>query len=326
MIITLKSILGWLSQIVFELFAKIDKFPGFMKGNLIELLGVLIASVLVAVFSTLYIDKKREVQKVKARVLDMRLEQYNVIRSFFEEQSKTITFPENVDDIKNNLANIGLMLDDNDECYCSQGISTEQKVKKVLDKLETLVMRGLYILDDDVLGMLLQIKIYIMNLNIFSIILNGYYDNKKNNNKITLDVKRKEEIAKDKKLVQTITSEDIIQISDFYYHNLSILLNNEYQKMIEKLQKMLMQKSSKPKFERKEKNYRKIRTRQRLQKKALRNKILKSKFPQLIMALASFNSAYFQETDEQREKTIKIFLDYSKEILEWKDKGKLHNN
>lgn len=314
-------IVDWFSHTVSEFSAAVNKLPDFMVGNLIELLGVLFASVLVAIFSTLFVDKRREIQKVKARVLDMRLEQYDAIRSFVEDQSKTAAFPENIDAVKNNFEISGLSLKDNEDCYSSKGIATEQKINKSLVELENLIMNGLYVLDDDVLGMLLQIKIYIVNLNMFSGILRGYYDNKENNSKRTLGDNRREENNEDKKEIKIVTSEDIDQISECYFQHLSILLNNEYQNMIEKLQEMVIHKASKPKFERKEKNYRKIKTRQRLQSKALDKTILRNKFPQLIHALASLCSAYFQESEEQRDNTLKGFFAYAVDILRWQDKG-----
>lgn len=319
-------IFGWFSHVASEFSALIDKLPDFMVGNLIELLGVLFASVLVAIFSTLFVDKKREIQKVKARVLDMRLEQYDDIRSFVEEQSKTTAFPENIDAVKNNFEISGLSLKDNENCYSSQGIATEQKISQALLKLENLTMNGLYILDDDVLGMLLQIKIYIMNLNMFSTILRGYYGDKEIVCKRILQDNGRKENNEDEKELNIATSEDINQISDFYFHHLSILLNDEYQKMIEKLQKMIIHKASKPKFERKEKNYRKIKTRQRLQNEALGKTILMDQFPQLIHALASLSSAYFQESEEQRDNTLKKFFAYAVDILGWQDKGTEHKN
>ena len=246
-------IVGWFSHTVSEFSAAVNKLPDFMVGNLIELLGVLFASVIVAIFSTLFVDKRREIQKVKTRVLDMRLEQYDAIRSFVEDQNKTAAFPENIDAVKNNFEISGLSLKDNENCYSSQGIATEQKITQALFELENLIMNGLYVLDDDVLGMLLQIKIYIVNLNMFSGILRGYYDNKENNSKKTLGDNRREENNEDKKEIKIVTSEDIDQISECYFQHLSILLNNEYQNMIEKLQEMVIHKASKPKFERKEK-------------------------------------------------------------------------
>lgn len=312
-------IVGWFSHMASEFSALINKLPDFMIGNLIELLGVLVASVLVAIFSTLYIDKKREIQKVKARVLDMRLEQYDAIRTFVEGQSKTTAFPENVDAMKSNFEISGLSLKDNENCYSSQGIASEQKIGQVLVQLENLTMNGLYILDDDVLGMLLQIKIYIMNLNMFSIILRGYYDNKEYGSKKILGENRREGNDIDEKEVKVTITEDINQISEFYFHHLSILLNNEYQNVIEKLQEMVIHKSSKPKFERKEKNYRKIKTRRRLQNKALDKTILMNKFPQLIHALASLSSAHFQESEEQRDSTLKGFFAYVVVILGWQE-------
>ena len=89
--------------------------------------------------------------------------------------------------------------------------------------------------------------------------------------------------------------------------------------MIEKLQKMVIRKASKPKFERKEKNYRKIKTRQRLLDKALDNTILANKFPNLIHALALLYSAYFQESEEQRNNTLKEFFAYAVDILGWQE-------
>ena len=305
-------IFGWFSHVTSEFSVTINKLPDYMVGNLIELMAVLFASILVAIFSTLFVDKKREIQKVKARVLDLRLEQYEDIRAFVEDQRKTAAFPENIDAVKNNFQISGLSFKGNENCYSSQGIATGQKISQALFELENLTIKGLYILDDDVLGMLLQIKIYIMNLNMFSKILRGYYGNK--------------EYDKDQEKVKIITPKDINQISDFYFHHISIFLNNEYQNMIGKLQKMVIKKASRPKFEHKEKNYRKIKTRQRLQNKALDKTLLMNKFPQLIQALALLSSEYFQETEEQRSNTLKEFFEYVIDILKWQDKGTTHIN
>lgn len=317
--ILVEIIVGWFSHIASEFLALINKLPDFMIGSLVELLGILVASILVAVFSTLYVDKKREIQKVKARVLDMRLEQYDAIRTFVEGQRKTMAFPENADAVKSNFEISGLSLKDNENCYSSKGIASEQKIGQVLVRLENLTMNGLYILDDDVLGMLLQIKIYIKNLNMFSIILRGYYDNKEDGSKKILGENRREGNNSDEKEVKITITDDINQISEFYFHHLSILLNNEYQNMIEKLQEMVVHKSSKPNFERKEKNYRKIKTRRRLQNKALDKTILKNKFPELIHALALLSSAHFQESEEQRDRTSREFLAYAISIIGWQE-------
>lgn len=307
---------GWFSRVASELATSINKLPDFMVGNLVELLAVLLASVLVAIFSTLIVDKKRVIQRVKARVLDLRLEQYDAIRSFVGEQTKTAAFPENIDDLKNNLEISGLSLKGNEYGYSSKGIASEQTIKQALTELENLTMDGLYVLDDDVLGMLLQIKIYILNLNMFSTILHGYYDNKEN---VRYVVGNRQENNEGPKEVKPATADDINQISELYFHHLSILLNNEYQNMIERLQEMVIHKASKPKFERKEKNYRKIKTRRRLQDKALDKTILKSKFPQLLHALASLCSAYFQESEEYRDNTIKEIFSYAVDILGWQE-------
>lgn len=313
-----EHISGWFSRVASEFATSINKLPDFMVGNLVELLAVLLASVLVAIFSTLIVDKKRVIQRVKARVLDLRLEQYDAIRSFVEEQTKTAAFPENIDNLKNNLEISGLSLKGNENCYSSKGIATEHKISQALNELENLTMDGLYILDDDVLGMLLQIKIYILNLNMFSLILRGYYDNKENVRKEIL-VGNRQENNEDEKEAKAATTDDINQISEIYFHHLSILLNNEYQNMIEKLQEMIIHKASKPKFERKEKNYRRIKTRRRLQNKALDKTILRRKFPQLLHALASLCSAYFQESEEQRDNTIKKIFSYAVDILGWQE-------
>lgn len=208
---------------------------------------------------------------------------------------------------------------DNENCYSSKEIANEQRISQALVELENLTMDGLYILDDDVLGMLLRIKIYILNLNIFSSILRGYYDNKENVSKEILVGNRQENNEDEKEVKIAATTDDINQISELYFHHLSILLNNEYQNMIEKLQEMVIDKASKPKFERKERNYRRIKTRRRLQDKALDKTILRSKFPQLVHALASLCSAYFQESEEQRDITLKGFFSYAVDILGWQE-------
>lgn len=272
----------------------IANLPHFMLGNILDLFGVLLASIFISVFSTLVIDKKRIIRKVQARVLDLRLEQYDDIRNFIKDQTEIKMFPENCKLIKENLQISNLSLEGNNNCCSSYGISTPEKIKGALFKLENLSMNGLYILDDDVLGMILQVKIYIKNLDFFNIILNGYYDTKKQP-----------------------TDEELKEIGKFYFHHLSILLNNEYQTMIKKLQKLIIEKSSKPKFEHKEKDYRKVKTRQNLQTKALEKTILMNRFPHLIHGLASLYSAHFNETEEERSNTIKSFLEYTMDIAKW---------
>lgn len=313
-----KNIFGWFSHLTAEFAVLINKLPDFMIGSLVELLGVLLASVIIALFTTMVVDKKREIEKVKAKVLDLRLKQYDDIRLFVQDQIKIAAFPENVDDIKSNFEIGGLSIKGNESCHSSQGIASEQKINQALVELENLIMNSLYVLDDDVLGMILQVKIYIVNLNMFSIILRGYYDNKRNSKKKTLEYNGEEETDEDRKDAEVVTEDDINQISELYFHHLSILLNNEYQDMIEKLQEMIMFKASKPKFERKEKNYRKIKTRRRLQNKALNKTILKKRFPELIHVLGSLSSAYFNESEEQSGNTLKGFFTYAVSIIEWK--------
>lgn len=297
--IILENASSWFFNANFEFMESINNLPGFMVGNILELLGILLASVIVAILSTLFVDKRRVIQKVKARVLDMRLEQYEEIRALVEEHSKMTVSPENSEMIKSNFMICDLSLTGNENCYSSREIATEERITQALFKLENLTMNGLYILDDDVLGMLLQIKIYIKNLVVFSVILRGYY------------------VKIEKEREKIVTAEDINQILDLYFNDLSILLNNEYQNMIKKLQNMVIGKAAKPKFERKEKNYRKFKTRQRFQIKALNKTILVKKIPQLLDALALLNSAYLQESEEQRDKTIKELRNYAYDILRW---------
>ena len=109
-----------------------NKLPDFMIGYLLELMGVLLASIFVAIFSILFIDKKKEIQKVKARVLDLRLEQYGDIRAFVATQRKISAFPENIENVKYNLELSGLYLEGNENHYSSLGLATEQNINKSL--------------------------------------------------------------------------------------------------------------------------------------------------------------------------------------------------
>ena len=45
--------------------------------------------------------------------------------------------------------------------------------------------------------------------------------------------------------------------------------------------------------------------------------ILITKFPQLLHALASLSSAYFQESEEERDNTLEEFFTYAVNIIEW---------
>lgn len=272
-----------------------DKLPSFMWANILNLLGVLIASIIGSIFSTFIVDRKKIIRKVQSRVLDLRVEQYKEIRNFIKKQTEVKIYPENCQKLKENLKISDLLLEGNEDCYSSYSISSPEKIKETLFDLEDISINGLYVLDDDVLGMILQIKIYVKNLDFFNILLKGYYDDK-----------------------DYIGEEDIREIGEFYYHHLSILLNNEYQEIIGKLEKLVIMKSTKPKFEHKEKDYRQIKTRQKIQREALEKTILKKQLPQLIHLLASLCSEHLKETQEERESTIKDFMNYTIDIVSWK--------
>lgn len=104
------------------------------------------------------------------------------------------------------------------------------------------------------------------------------------------------------------------QVKSTWY--LSVFTYKDYQKLISMLSKSVETKSSKPRFERKEKNYRKIRTRQQIQDKVFENTWMSNNFPKLVHALILIYIDHGSVPDEEREEFAKGMFKYTLKILE----------
>ena len=82
------------------------------------------------------------------------------------------------------------------------------------------------------------------------------------------------------------------------------------------LSKLVETKSSKPRFERKEKNYRKIRTRQQIQDKVFENTWLSNNFPKIVHALILICIDHGSVSDEECEEFAKGMFNYTLKILD----------
>lgn len=270
--------------------------PSFIVGSIVEIVCTIAASVLVAVFTTVVLDRRKNINAVMAQVMNLRLKQYGEIRMFIKNAENTKSYAKDAENIFNLLECCSLKIDNDIYFESSDAVSSLEAIDKQLAELENLTANGLYILDDDTLGQLLTVKIYVKNLRMYADLLDGY-----------IRSISKEKVFPEKELKETL---------DIFYTYLSVFTYNDYQKLISALSKSVETKSSKPRFERKEKNYRKIRTRQRIQDEVFENTWLSNNFPNLVHALILIYIDHGSIPDEECEEFAKGMFKYTLKILD----------
>ena len=270
--------------------------PNFIVGNIIEIVCTIAASILVAVFTTVVLDRRKNINAVMAYVMSLRLKQYSDIRVFTKNAENTKSYAKDAENILNLLEDCSMKIENDVYFESSDAVSSLEKIDKQLTELENLTANGLYILDDDTLGQLLAVKIYVKNLRMYADLLEGYVKCFSRN--------------------EAFPSKEIKETLNIFYTYLSVFTYNDYQKLIYELSKSAEAKSSKPRFERKEKNYRQIRTRQKIQDKVFENTWLSNNFPKLVHALILIYIDYGSVPDEEREEFAKGMFKYTLKILE----------
>ena len=270
--------------------------PNFIVGNIIEIVCTIAASILVAVFTTAVLDRRKNINAVMAYVMSLRLKQYSDIRVFTKNAENTKSYAKDAENILNLLEDCSMKIENDVYFESSDVVSSLEKIDKQLTELENLTANGLYILDDDTLGQLLAVKIYVKNLRMYADLLEGYVKCFSRN--------------------EAFPSKEIKETLNIFYTYLSVFTYNDYQKLIYELSKSAEAKSSKPRFERKEKNYRQIRTRQKIQDKVFENTWLSNNFPKLVHALILIYIDYGSVPDEEREEFAKGMFKYTLKILE----------
>ncbi len=270
--------------------------PGFIKGSIAEIVCTIAASVLVAGFTTVVLDRRKNINAVKAQVMELRLRQYNDIRIFIKNAKNTRSYAQNADNILDILKCCSLEIENDVYFESSDAISSLQAVDRQLAELENITANGLYILDDDTLGQLLTLKIYVKNLRMYAELLEGYIGS----------ISNKKEFS----------NQTIKETLDTFYTYLSVFTYCDYQKLIDVLLNSVEAKSSKPRFERKEKNYKKIRTRQKIQDMIFENTWLSNNFPRLVHALVLIYIDHGSVPDDECEEFAKGMFIYTLKILD----------
>ncbi len=269
--------------------------PNFIVGSIVEIVCTIAASILVAVFTTVVLDRRKNINAVMAQVMNLRLKQYGEIRMFIKNAENTKSYAQDAENIFNLLECCSLKIENDVYFESSDAVSSLEAIDTQLTELENLTANGLYILDDDTLGQLLTVKIYVKNLRMYADLLDGY-----------IRSISKEKVISEKELKETL---------DIFYTYLSVFTYNDYQKLISELLKLVEAKSSKPRFERKEKNYRKIRTRQRIQDEVFENTWLSNNFPNLVHALILIYIDHGSIPDDECEEFAKGMFKYTLKIL-----------
>ena len=271
-------------------------FPSFIVGSIVEIVCTIAASVLVAVFTTVVLDRRKNINAVMAQVMNLRLKQYGEIRMFIKNAQNTKSYAQDSENILNLLECCSLKIENDVYFESSDSVSSLEEIDRQLTKLENLTADGLYILDDVTLGQLLTVKIYVKNLRMYADLFEGYIRS----------------ISKENEFPE----KELKEALDIFYTYLSVFTYNDYQKLISVLSKSVEAKSSKPRFERKEKNYRKIRTRQKIQDEVFENTWLNNNFPNLVHALILIYIDRGLVPDEECEEFAKGMFRYTLKILD----------
>lgn len=149
------------------------KVPDYIIENVAELIGTLVATVLIAIVTTYIFNRQQEINKVKARVFRYRLNMYEDITRYLEKYDHMMSLSNDREHIIDALSKVDLSVNTID--WAVVGMLTEpDEIKNALAEVDRVSIKGIYILDDDVLAKVLILKMYLMNLQQYSILVDSY--------------------------------------------------------------------------------------------------------------------------------------------------------
>lgn len=229
-----RGLLDWYGEMT-------QMLPDYIQENIAELIGTLLASILMAVITTYIFNRRQVIQKARGRVLHFRMEMYAQVLECTAKNSDQISFMQNREEIfaAMSLAQIDL---NNPTLSAPSLLSQPTRAQAYLHTVEKLCSKGLYILDDDVLGKLLQLKIYLMNYLMFGTMIDGY-------------------VAASAGIPAQVGE----RVKKTFYEYFSLVIAREYEGWVEQIDATIQKKQARVRFEPRKKDYRKPRQRKKLQ-------------------------------------------------------------
>ena len=222
----------------------VQNVPDYIWQNLAELIGTLLASVVLAVITTYIFNRHQEIQKVKGRVMQLRMDMYQQLIELLKKYDQMISWENDREQLLEGLRMADIQLEVSDTIAAAI-LSDYENHKGYLESLDRFCVKGIYILDDDTLQSLLSLKIYFMNYQIFANLLDDY------------------ELCNGKRVDEDVRK----RVKEMFYQYYSVVCAKDYEKVVRNLEMTIHKKRTQLKLERHGKNYRKIRTRKKLQDK-----------------------------------------------------------
>lgn len=112
-----------------KVYTEILSAPDYIWEGLSEMLGALAASVIITVFTTYVLNRKQEVNKVKGRVLHLRLEMYQAILKLLQEHVKILSYAGERQGIESTLSSHRINIVENEMLLPQRSWSIIRKFK-----------------------------------------------------------------------------------------------------------------------------------------------------------------------------------------------------
>lgn len=253
-----------------------NNVPIYIVENFVELVGTLIASVIIAVITTYVFNRIQERQKVKARVIHFRIQMYEQIIECLKRYDRQISLENDAEQIKEVLS-LAEFTKNEYRLYTSYVLYNWQQLNTFLEELDQLCVRGIYILDDAVFRRLLSLKIYVFNCVLFTSMLDGY---QLKNGKIFSENEKN-------------------GIKEVFYQYYSLTASKPYEKFVVDLEQEIHRKRVHLKFEQRAKNYKVVWRREKLRKKVWKRADYKKQFPKAFVLLGLCACEYLGYDNEQ---------------------------
>lgn len=270
--------------------------PDYIWESLSEIAGTLIASILIAVITAYVFNRRQEIQKVRARILHFRLEQYEQIIRCLGQYSDRHSWEGNIrNQILDALEEAELPLS-NDELVSPSVLTSEDETLNMLKELESFSTKGLYILDDDVQGALLKLKVYMMNYHMFADLIECYLQSHP----------------------EKFPGEVCEHVKEIFFQYYSLVVAEEYDGVVASLEEMIQRKRSSVRFERSGKNYRNVRRRKKLRNSLLDSSVLCGNMVNALHLIGLILATEMGWGDEEAASGIKDWMSYVLDIVSFR--------
>lgn len=273
----------------------VNGVPDYILQNMAELVGTLLASVVIAVITTYIFNRNQEIQKVKGRVMQLRLDMYDQIINLLKKYDRRISWENDREQLLAGLEMADIHWNGRDTIVAFI-LSDYANHRTYLQSLDQLCVKGIYILDDDTLQSLLSLKIYFLNYQMFSELLDGY--ELRSGGRVDKQTREK--------------------VKELFYEYYSIVCAGEYEEVVRKVESTIHQKRTQLRFERHGKNYRKLGKRKKLQDALWKDSKFAKSLPNALILMGIILCQELQYEDDEVEMEMNHWAKYLEHIMMFK--------